>query len=97
MRKYMMTMIEAFLTNQTKTYTSCSVVDGVFYSYRTPIAVRLNENGIDTVYLTLDKFSKTTTTQQRALLKSLDKICYLGGKVNVVEHDKVLEKLKTKA
>lgn len=61
---------------------TCSVRENVFYSYATPIAVRKDGR----FYLTLDKFSKTTTTQQKALLELIpSRLC------SVVPHETIIE------
>ena len=64
MRKYLQSIVPAFLSGtQFAHYATCSIRNGVFYSYETPIAVRKIENGQVVVYLSAAKFSKTTTTQ----------------------------------
>ena len=61
------------------------VENGIFYSYATPIAVKHEGR----FYLTLDKFSKTTTTQQNTLLRELP-----GAFVSIVSHDTIMEIVK---
>ena len=75
MRKYLQSIVPAFLSGtQFAQAATCSVRDGVFYSYATPIAVRKIENGRVVVYLSLEKFSKTTSAQQNAI-RSLSYEC----------------------
>lgn len=64
MRKYMTELIFAFMNGRNAYAATARVEDGVFYSYATPIAI----NRGDKIQITLDKFSKTTTTQQKSLL-----------------------------
>jgi hypothetical protein len=61
------------------------VENGIFYSYNTPIAVKHEGR----YYLTLDKFSKTTTTQQNTLLRELP-----GALVSVVPQGQIAEIVK---
>lgn len=63
MRKYMTTLVKAFINDTNAQAATARVENGVFYSYMTPIAIKHEGK----VFLTLDKFSKTTTTQQNAL------------------------------
>ena len=75
MRKYLQSIVPAFLSGtQFAHYATCSIRNGVFYSYETPIAVRRIENGQVVIYLSAAKFSKTTTTQQSAI-RSLSHVC----------------------
>lgn len=67
MRKYMTNLVRSFLNDSNAQAATARVENGVFYSYSTPIAI--NREG--KIFLTLDKFSKTTTTQQNALLESI--------------------------
>lgn len=67
MRKYMIDLVRSFLNGTNAQAATARVEDGVFYSYSTPIAI--NHEG--KIFLTLEKFSKTTTTQQNALLQSI--------------------------
>lgn len=67
MRKYMIDLVRSFLNGTNAQSATARVEDGVFYSYFTPIAI--NHEG--KIFLTLEKFSKTTTTQQNALLQSI--------------------------
>lgn len=64
MRKYMPELIFAFMNGRNAYATTARVENGVFYSYSTPIAI----NRGDKIRITLDKFSKTTSSQQNALL-----------------------------
>lgn len=66
MRKYMINLVRSFLNGSNAHAATAYVENGVFYSYSTPIAI--NREG--EIFLTLDKFSKTTTTQQNAILES---------------------------
>ena len=61
------------------------VENGIFYSYTTPIAVKHEGR----FYLTLDKFSQTTTTQQNTLLRELP-----GALVSVVPHEQIVKIVK---
>ena len=75
MRKYLQSIVPAFLSGtQFAQAATCSIRNGVFYSYETPIAVRRVENGRVVVYLSAAKFSNTTTTQQNAI-RSLSHDC----------------------
>ena len=65
--------------------TTARVEDGIFYSYTTPIAVKHEGR----YYLTLDKFSKTTSTQQNTLLRELP-----GDLVSVVPQAQIVEIVK---
>lgn len=69
MRKYMNNLITALTANYPTTALAATarVENGIFYSYTTPIAVKHEGR----YYLTLDKFSKTTSTQQNTLLREL--------------------------
>ena len=58
---------------------------GIFYSYTTPIAVKHEGR----YYLTLDKFSKTTSVQQNTLLRELP-----GNLVSVVPQSQIAEIVK---
>ena len=84
MRKYMSELIFAFMNGRNAYAATARVENGVFYSYATPIAVKVDGH----FYLTLDKFSKTTTTQQNALLQWLP-----GQRVSVVPHKQIMELL----
>lgn len=84
MRKYMTQLLMAFYEGSFAQSATARTEDGVFYSYATPIAVKVNGR----FYLTLDKFSKTTTTQQKALLEWLP-----GQRVSVVPHKQIMELL----
>lgn len=64
MRKYMPELIFAFMNGRNAYAKTARVENGVFYSYSTPIAI----NRGSMIFITLDKFSKTTTTQQNSLL-----------------------------
>jgi hypothetical protein len=61
------------------------VENGIFYSYTTPIEVKHEGR----YYLTLDKFSKTTSTQQNTLLRELP-----GALVSVVPQEQIAEIVK---
>ncbi len=68
MRKYLQSIVPAFLSGvQNACEKTCSIRNGVFHSYSTPIAVRKIENGRVVVYMSIQKFSKTTTAQQNAI------------------------------
>lgn len=64
MRKYMPELIFAFMNGRNAYAATARVENGVFYSYSTPIAI----NRGNKIHITLDKFSKTTSSQQNALL-----------------------------
>lgn len=87
MRKYMNNLIAAFTANYPTIVqaTTARVEDGIFYSYTTPIAVKHEGR----YYLTLDKFSKTTSTQQNTLLRELP-----GDLVSVVPQAQIVEIVK---
>lgn len=82
MRKYMTQLLVAFYDGSFAQSATARTENGVFYSYATPIAVKVDGR----FYLTLDKFSKTTTTQQNALLQWLP-----GQRVSVVPHKQIME------
>lgn len=68
MRKYMSSLISAFLSGEDYAYAATAHFNGdKFYSYNTVICLR--KDGV--YYLTLDKFSRTTTQQQNALRDSI--------------------------
>ena len=68
MRKYLQKIVPAFIAGSDfEQSATCSVRNGTFYSYATPIAVRRRENGRVVVYITEDKFSATTSGQQNAI------------------------------
>ena len=87
MRKYMNKLIAAFTANYPTTTraTTARVENGIFYSYTTPIAVKHEGH----YYLTLDKFSKTTSVQQNTLLRELP-----GDLVSVVPQSQIAEIVK---
>ena len=87
MHKYMNNLIAAFTANYPTTAraTSARVENGIFYSYTTPIAVKHEGR----YYLTLDKFSKTTSVQQNTLLRELP-----GNLVSVVPQSQIAEIVK---
>lgn len=87
MRKYMNNLITALSSEYPTTALAATarVENGIFYSYTTPIAVKHEGR----FYLTLDKFSKTTTTQQNTLLRELP-----GELVSVVPHRTIMEIVK---
>ena len=90
MRKYMNNLVSALTAEYPVTALAATarVENGIFYSYTTPIAVKHEGR----FYLTLDKFSKTTTTQQNTLLRELP-----GALVSVVPHDTIMEIVKNYA
>lgn len=87
MRKYMNNLVSALTAEYPYTALAATarVENGVFYSYTTPIAVKHEGR----YYLTLDKFSKTTTTQQNTLLRELP-----GALVSVVPQEQIVEIVK---
>ena len=80
----MTNLVSAFSAEYPRTALAATarVENGIFYSYTTPIAVKHEGR----FYLTLDKFSKTTTTQQNTLLRELP-----GALVSVVPHERIME------
>ena len=84
MRKYMNNLVSAFTANYPVSALAATarVENGIFYSYTTPIAVKHEGR----YYLTLDKFSKTTSTQQNTLLRELP-----GALVSVVPQAQIVE------
>lgn len=90
MRKYMNNLVSALTSEYPVTALAATarVENSIFYSYTTPIAVKHEGR----YYLTLDKFSKTTTTQQNTLLRELP-----GALVSVVPHDTIMEIVKVYA
>lgn len=81
MLKYMKPLISAFLNGSDAYAKSAHVEDNIFYSYSTPIA--LNKNGH--IYLTMDKFSRTTTTQQKAIADGCS-----SKSVSLVSHSDII-------
>lgn len=84
MRKYMNNLIVALTANYPTTAFAATarVENGIFYSYTTPIAVKHEGR----YYLTLDKFSRTTTTQQNTLLRELpDSLISVVSQAQIVE------------
>lgn len=68
MRKYMSQLVRLYLNEESYGQAATARFAGPrFFSYNTVICVRRDGN----YYLTLDKFSKTTTTQQNALRDSI--------------------------
>ena len=68
MRKYLQKIVPAFLNGSDfEQSATCSVRNGTFYFYATPIAVRRREKGRVVVYITEEKFSSTTSGQQNAI------------------------------
>lgn len=87
MRKYMNNLVSAFTSEYPVTALAATarVENGIFYSYTTPIAVKHEGR----YYLTLDKFSKATSTQQNTLLRELP-----GALVSVVPQEQIAEIVK---
>ena len=81
MRKYMYPLLKAFVYDDNSYAATAHVENNIFYSYSTPIAVKKNGR----YFLTLDKFSTTTSGQQNALLSNL-----AGCYVSVVPHEEVM-------
>lgn len=68
MRKYMSQLVRGYLNEETYGQSATARFGGpLFFSYNTIICVRKDNY----YYLTLEKFSKTTTTQQKALQESI--------------------------
>lgn len=68
MRKYLQKIVPSFLNGSDfEQSATCSVRNGTFYSYATPIAVRRREGHRVVVYITEEKFSATTSGQQNAI------------------------------
>lgn len=68
MRKYLQKIVPSFLNGSDfEQSATCSVRNGTFYSYATPIAVRRCEDGRVVIYITEEKFSSTTSGQQNAI------------------------------
>ena len=80
-------LIAAFTANYSTTAKAATarVENGIFYSYTTPIAVKHEGR----YYLTLDKFSTTTSVQQNTLLRELP-----GDLVSVVPQSQIAEIVK---
>lgn len=75
-------LISAFLNGSDAYAKSAHVENNIFYSYSTPIAV--NKNGH--IYLTMDKFSKTTTTQQKSIVDGCP-----SKSINLVPHSDIIK------
>ena len=60
-------LIFAFINGRNAYAATARVENGVFYSYSTPIAIIRGPK----IQITMDKFSKTTSSQQNALLSYL--------------------------
>ena len=87
MRKYMSQLITEFLNgNDYGLAATARFIGNKFYSYNTVICARVG----DVYYLTLDKYSKTTTTQQKALRESLP-----PSKLVIVSADSLQEIART--
>lgn len=82
MRKYMTSLVSALDNDTFAQAATARVENGVFYSYSTPIAIKKDGR----YYLTLDKFSKTTSCQQYTLLR----VCP-GARLSVVPHKQIME------
>lgn len=77
----MSSLIKSFVYDNNSYAATAHVENNIFYSYSTPIAVKKNGR----YFLTLDKFSATTSGQQNTLLSNLPG-CY----VSVVPHTEVM-------
>lgn len=77
----MHSMISALINESYAQSATARVEDNIFYSYKTPIAIKKNGR----YYLTMDKFSATTSGQQNALLENLP-----GEYVSVVPHEEII-------
>lgn len=81
MRKYMHPLIMALISESNEMAPSARVTaNGVFYSYNTPIAIWKKD--VNTLYITMDKFSKTTSHQQNSLHDFFYQRCYIVQEVD---------------
>lgn len=67
--KYNKKLIDAFINGDSAEYVSASVTSGFYFSYRTPIAKKL-DNGAVLVDMTF--YSMTTSRQRNELIRALE-------------------------
>ena len=79
-------LVRGYLNEESYGQSATARFDGpLFFSYNTIICIRK-----DNYYLTLDKFSKTTTTQQKALQESIP-----AYRLKIVSYEELQEIART--